>query len=72
MSMTRVLGVVVVIVGVVLIVIGAFASRSLADSVSTTFTGRLTQHTSWYIFGGIATAAFGLLLAIGVIGRGKS
>ena len=69
MSTTRVLGLVLLVVGIVLIVIGATASRSLADNLSQTFTGRLTESTSWYIYGGIGVAAVGLLLAIGVLGR---
>jgi hypothetical protein len=72
MSITRVLGIVLLIAGVVLIIIGVVASRSLADNLSTIFRGRLTQHTMWYIFGGIASAAVGLLLTIGVFGRTKS
>jgi len=72
MSTTRILGVVLVIAGVALIIIGVVASRSLADSLSTMFRGRLTQHTMWYIFGGIASAGVGLLLALGVIGRTRS
>jgi len=67
----RILGVLFLIAGVILIVVGANASRSLADSFSTIFTGGLTQRTTWYIFGGIALAAFGLLLTIGVIGRSR-
>ena len=69
MSITRIIGVVLLIAGVVLIITGVVASRSLADSLSTIFRGRLTQHTMWYIFGGIASAAVGLLLTIGVFGR---
>ena len=72
MSITRILGVVLLIAGVVLIIIGIVASRSLADSLSTLFRGRLTHQTLWYIFGGIASAAVGLLLTIGVIGRSRS
>ena len=72
MDIKRVVGVVLLVVGVVLIVIGVTASRSLANTLSTTFTGRLTQHTMWYIFGGIASAVAGLLLTIGVFGRTKS
>jgi hypothetical protein len=72
MGITRILGVVLLIAGVVLIIIGVVASRSLADSLSTLFRGRLTHQTLWYIFGGIASAAVGLLLTIGVIGRTKS
>ncbi len=72
MSITRILGVVLLIAGVVLIIIGVVASRSLADSLSTVFRGRLTNQTMWYIFGGIASAVLGLLLTIGVIGRTRS
>jgi len=67
----RILGVILLVAGVVLIVVGANASRSLADNLSTVFTGGLTQRTTWYIFGGIAMAAVGLLLTIGVIGRSR-
>ena len=72
MSTARILGVILLIAGVVLIIIGIVASRSLADSLSTLFRGRLTHQTLWYIFGGIASAAVGLLLTIGVIGRSRS
>jgi hypothetical protein len=72
MSATRILGVLLLIAGVVLIIIGVVASRSLADNLSSIFTGRLTEHTMWYIFGGIASAVVGFVLAIGVIGRGKT
>jgi hypothetical protein len=72
MSITRVLGIILLVAGVVLLVIGITASRSLADNLSTVFRGRLTQHTLWYIIGGIASAGVGLLLTIGVFGRGRS
>lgn len=60
------------VVGIVLIIIGVNASRSLADNLSTMFRGRLTEHTMWYIFGGIASAVVGLLLMMGVFGRTRS
>ena len=66
MSMTRVFGVILLVVGVVLIIIGVTASRSLADNVSTIFRGHLTEHTLWYIIGGIASAVVGLVLTLGV------
>ena len=72
MSTARILGVILLIAGVILIIIGIVASRSLADNLSTLFRGRLTHQTLWYIFGGIASAAVGLLLTIGVIGRSRS
>ena len=72
MSISRIIGVVLLIVGLVLIIIGVVGSDSVADRVSTIFTGRLTEHTMWFIFGGIAAAVVGLLLTIGVIGRTRS
>jgi hypothetical protein len=72
MSMIRVLGGILLIAGVVLIIVGIVESRSLADNLSTFFRGRLTQHTAYYIFGGIASAVVGLVLVTGVVGRSRS
>jgi uncharacterized membrane protein HdeD (DUF308 family) len=69
MSISRVLGVLLLIAGIVLIIMGIVASRSLADNLSTVFRGRLTNQTLWFIIGGVASAALGLLLTLGVIGR---
>jgi len=66
MGGTRVLGVVLLIVGSVLIIAGVMASRSVADSLSSAFLGRFTQHTTWYFVFGIASAAVGLVLTLGV------
>ncbi|MGA2477339.1 MAG: DUF3185 family protein [Spirochaetia bacterium] len=71
MSATRVLGLLLLVAGVVLIIIGVVASRSLADNLSSVFRGRLTDHTMWYIFGGIASAVLGFVITIGVIGRSR-
>jgi hypothetical protein len=68
-NISKGIGIVLLIIGAVLIIVGATASRSLADSVSNFFTGHFTQNTMWYIFGGIAMAIVGLLLTIGVFGR---
>jgi hypothetical protein len=72
MSISRVLGGVLLIAGVVLIIIGVVESRSLADNLSSIFRGHLTQQTMFYIFGGIASAVVGLILMTGVIGRSRS
>jgi len=69
MSISRVLGVLLLITGIVLIIMGIVASRSLADNLSTVFRGRLTNQTLWFILGGVASAVVGLLLTLGVIGR---
>ena len=72
MSMTRIFGLLLFAAGVVLIIIGAVASRSLADSISSTFRGHFTNHTMWYIFGGIAAAVVGGVLTLGVFSRSRS
>jgi len=60
------------VAGIVLIIMGIVASRSLADNLSTVFRGRLTNQTLWFILGGVASAVVGLLLTLGVIGRSRS
>jgi uncharacterized membrane protein HdeD (DUF308 family) len=69
MSITRVLGFVLLVGGVVLIIVGVTASRSFADSLSNWITGRFTQSTMWYLIGGVISAVAGLLLSFGAIGR---
>jgi len=70
MSPQRILGVVLLVAGVILLIVGMNASHSVADQVSTTFTGRFTQATTWYIVGGIALALLGLFTAL-FGGRGR-
>ena len=70
MSPQRILGVVLLVVGIVLFVVGMNASHSAADQVSNTFTGKFTQATAWYIYGGLAAGLVGLLMVIfGVRGK---
>jgi len=64
MGTQRICGIVLLAFGAVLLVVGMNASHSVADQVSNTFTGRFTQDTAWYIFGGGAMALFGLILAL--------
>ena len=63
MNLQRIIGLVLVVVGVILLIIGVNASHSMADQVSDTFTGRFTDSTTWYIVGGIALGVLGLLIA---------
>jgi hypothetical protein len=72
MNGARVTGVVLLGLGAVLIILGVTASRSLSDSLSNAFLGHLTRSTMWYIYGGVASAVVGLLLAIGALGRGRT
>lgn len=69
MSITRALGGLLLIAGVVLIIIGVVESRSLANGLSTLFLGRFTHHTMYYILGGIASAVVGLILWTRAFGR---
>lgn len=64
MTLQRLFGGVLLIVGVILLVVGMNASHSMADQVSNTFTGRFTDATTWYIIGGIGTGILGLFLML--------
>ena len=72
MSISRILGFILIAIGVIVMIMGVSASRSIADSLSTTFTGRLTEGTLWYFIGGAAAALIGALLAFGKIGRTRA
>lgn len=69
MNSQRIIGVVLLVVGVILLMVGMNSSNSVADQVSSTFTGRFTQATTWYIIGGIGTALLGILLLLGVASK---
>lgn len=71
MSSKRMIGTVLVVVGIILLVIGMNTSHSVADQVTKTFTGRFTDATTWYIIAGIAAALFGGMLALSGGERGR-
>jgi len=64
MSMQRIFGIMLLVVGLILLIVGMNASHSAADQVSNTFTGRFTHTTALYILGGGAAGLFGLLLVL--------
>ena len=64
MSPQRIIGIVVLVVGIVLFIMGLNASHSLADRASNFWSGRFTQATTWYIIGGIAAGILGLLMVL--------
>jgi len=68
MSPQRIVGILILVVGVGLVVVGMNASHSIADQVSNTFTGRFTQATTWYILGGIGAGVVGLIMLVGGAG----
>jgi len=63
MSPQRIAGYVLLIVGLVLFIVGLNASHSFADQLSNMFTGKFTDSTAWYVYGGLAAAVAGALLA---------
>jgi drug/metabolite transporter (DMT)-like permease len=70
MGNQRILGIVLLVVGVGVLIYGINASHSIADRVSDTFTGRFTEATTWYIIGGAASGLLGLLLV--ALGGGRN
>ncbi len=61
---TRVLGIVLLVVGLALLVFGLNSTESFADSVSEGVTGRFTDKTMWYLIGGGALAVGGAVMAM--------
>ena len=64
MSPQRIIGIVLLVVGIVLFVVGMNASHSAGDQITKAFTGKFTDSTSWYIYGGLVAGLVGLLMTI--------
>jgi uncharacterized membrane protein len=64
MSSQRIVGIILLVVGVALFVVGMNSSHSMADQMSNTFTGRFTQATTWYILSGIVAGVVGIVLLL--------
>lgn len=62
MSPQRVLGVLLLAIGIVLVVVGVNATDSVGDRLSNFFTGQFTDGTVWYLLGGAALGIGGLVL----------
>ncbi len=60
----RILGIVLLVVGLIVIGFGLNATDSVADSVKENFTGRYTDKTMWYLVGGAALAVTGAALSL--------
>lgn len=70
MSQQRIVGIVLLVLGVVILLFGLNASDSVGDQVSEAVTGRFTDKTMWYIIGGIGLAVVGVLMSVmGVKGK---
>jgi Protein of unknown function (DUF3185) len=60
----RVAGIVILVVGVVLLVMGLTATDSLADQANRAISGHYTDHTTWYILGGVVLGLIGAGMAL--------
>ncbi|MCA1767595.1 MAG: DUF3185 family protein [Idiomarina sp.] len=65
--MTRIVGIVLLVVGAILLYFSYEASQSLASEVSELATNEPTNNTIWYLIGGVAAVIIGLYAVI----RGK-
>lgn len=72
MNYQRILGLVLLVLGVGLLLFGLNAADSLTEEVTETLTGRYTDATTWYILSGLAMALVGGALALGGGGRMRS
>ncbi|MCC5810877.1 MAG: DUF3185 family protein [Ectothiorhodospiraceae bacterium] len=62
MSPVRLLGLVVLVVGVVLLFFGINATDSIGESINETLTGTYSDETMFYLIGGIAAIVGGGVL----------
>ena len=59
----RILGIVLLIVGLVVLGFGINSSQAIGEKVVENISGRFTSNTMWYIIGGIALIVGGGALA---------
>jgi len=64
MSSQRILGVVLLAVGIGLLIFGLNATDSVGEKVTEGLTGKYTDKTTWYIIGGVALALAGGAMAL--------
>ena len=69
MNISRTLGLILLVIGIVCLGFGWNASHTVVNQVAEATTGRFTSQTMWYIFGGIGMALGGAALFLG--GRPK-
>jgi hypothetical protein len=60
MSAQRLIGLIVIVIGIGLLVVGLRASDSIASQFSKFFTGSPTDRAVWFTLGGIAAIVAGL------------
>ena len=69
MAVGRIIGFMLLGIGIVLLVVGLNATDTPFEELSKTFTGKYSQQTLWYLIGGAAALAGGGALALFGAGR---
>ena len=70
MTQSKMLGFIVLAVGIVLLIMAWQGSNAPADQITEALTGSYTDRTNWFLIAGIAaTVGGGLLLAYGLRGK---
>jgi uncharacterized protein DUF3185 len=64
MGISRIIGLTLLAIGVVLVLFGYNASQSMGEQIVEGFTGRFTNQTMWYLIGGTAAIVGGGALSI--------
>lgn len=72
MNSQRILGLVLLVVGVTILLFGLNATDSVADNVKEGLTGRFSDKTMWYLLGGAALAVAGGAMTLFGGGRTRS
>ncbi|MGO1692223.1 MAG: DUF3185 family protein [Marinobacter sp.] len=63
MGSSKLVGIVLLVVGIALLYFGFQSTQSVGDQISETLTGRFTDNTMWYLIGGAAAIAAGGFLS---------
>ncbi len=64
MGSTKLLGIALLVIGVILLFFGYNASQSLGEQMAESFTGRFSDETMWYIIAGAASVVVGAVLTL--------
>ena len=64
MSGKRLIGIVLLVLGVILLVVGFNASQAPVEELTESFTGRYSDETMVYLIGGAVAAVIGLVLLL--------
>ncbi|MBS0647591.1 MAG: DUF3185 family protein [Verrucomicrobia bacterium] len=59
MNFSRILGTILILIGIALLVLGIVATQQTGQQVMEEVTGHFSNRTVWYIIGGIALMAGG-------------